>query len=136
MSQIDDGETLYRYVKPDVLPIGQEELPASIFNDSELSCDWKKLQSAPNLSPHVKNGKRLIVSIEICDGIRNPVNPKQTNVVVAEWKQDIIHDPKAAVETDIFTPNPSHALIKGKKKGAVTTAIRDNSTYTVVPAPS
>lgn len=131
MSHIEDGETLYRYANPNVFPQGQTELPISIFNDPEMSCDWQRMQAAPASSPHVANGRNMIVAIAVCDGIRNPTNPKRTAERVPDWKQDIVHDPLPH-KVDAFTPNPSHALIRGKKKGAVTSAIRDNSTYTVV----
>ena len=132
MTIIEDGEVLYRYADPRVFPVGQTELPTSIFNDPDLSCDWQKLQSAPASSPHVVGGRNMIVSIAVCDGIRNPVNPRRTAQLVPDWKQEILHDPLPAKPGDGFTPNFSHALIRGKKKGAVTTSIRDNSTYTVV----
>ncbi|MGL1892165.1 MAG: hypothetical protein OCD02_11105 [Spirochaetaceae bacterium] len=132
MSSIPDKEVLYRYVNPAVFPKDQELLPISIFNDKELSCDWKKIQTQPELSIHVTQGKNLIVSINICDDIRNPKNPKRVGEVVDPWKQTIIHDPLEDIEADPFTPNLSHALIKGKKKAAVTTAIRDNSTHIIV----
>ena len=134
MTIIADGETLYRYADPTVFPPGQVDLPVSIFTDAEMSCDWQKLQLAPEHSPHVRSGRRMIVSINVCDSIRNPLNPKRTGEVVPEWKQEIIHDPVEAVDGDPFTPNESHALIKGKKKGAVTSAIRSNSTYRIVDA--
>lgn len=132
MSNISDGEILYRYADPKVLPIGQVELPASIFTDSDLSCDWQKFQLAPASSPQVAIGRKLIVSITVCDGIRNPTNPKRTAQPVADWKQVIFHDPVPHREGDAFTPNPAHSLVRGKKKGAVTTVMRDNSTYTIV----
>ncbi|MEX5533236.1 hypothetical protein [Pseudomonas syringae] len=132
MSNILDGEVLYRYADPKVFPIGQTELPISIFNDINMSCDWQKIQPNPELSPHVTNGRNMIVSISICDGIRNPTNPKRTAQIVPDWKQDILHDPLPAQPGNAFTPNPSHALIRGKKKGAVTTVIRDNSTFEIV----
>lgn len=132
MSNISDGEVLYRYADPKVFPSGQTELPTSIFNDAEMSCDWQRVQANPELSPHVTNGRNMIVSISICDGIRNPTNPKRSAQLVPDWKQDILHDPLLAKPGDAFTPNPSHALIRGKKKGAVTTVIRDNSTYRIV----
>ncbi|MDN3615861.1 hypothetical protein [Vibrio gallaecicus] len=46
-----DGETLFRYADPKILPEGQEELPLSIFNDKEMSCDWDKYQKSPESSP-------------------------------------------------------------------------------------
>lgn len=132
MSYIQDGEILYRYADPAAFPEGQTDLPTSIFNDSELSCDWEKLQAAPASSPHVANGRRMVVSITVCDAIRNPTNPKRVGSCVPDWKQEILHDPKEEKEDDAFTPNESHSLIRGKKKGAVTTAIRDNSTFCIV----
>lgn len=131
MTNIVDGEVLYRYADPKVFPEGQTELPTSIFNDPDLSCDWQKIQCSPELSPHVTNGRNMIVSIAVCDSIRNPTNPKRSTQLVPDWAQDILHDPLPERQGDAFTPNPSHALIRGKKKGAVTTAIRDNSTYTI-----
>jgi hypothetical protein len=132
MSNIDDGQVLYRYADPAVFPKGQEELPISIFNDPNLSCDWQKIQDSPDSSPHVANGRSMVVSITICDEFRNPVNPKRTSQVVPEWKQEILHDPLEMKQNDPFTPNPPHALIRGKKKAAVTTGIRKNSTYQIV----
>ena len=132
MSNIQDGEVLYRYADPRVFPVGQTELPVSIFNDPNLSCDWQRLQLTPASSPHVAEGRNMIISIAVCDGIRNPTNPKRTAQLVPDWKQEILHDPLPKRPGDAFTPNPSHALIRGKKKGAVTTAIRDNSSYIIV----
>lgn len=59
MSNIQDGEVLYRYADPRAFPPGQIELPTSIFNDAELSCDWQRLQLAPATSPHVANGRNM-----------------------------------------------------------------------------
>ena len=131
--KIDDGEILYRYADPRAFPEGQNELPLSIFNDPNLSCDWQKLQFSPASSPHVAHGRNMIVSISVCDFIRNPVNPKRSTQQVPDWRQEILHDPIPLRPEDlVFTPNHSHALIRGKKKGAVTTAIRENSTFAVV----
>ena len=127
MTQICDGEILYRYAKPEAFPPGQEEIPTSIFNDKELSCDWEKLQANPELSLHVESGKSVIVAITVCDAIRNPVNPRRTNQMVDAWKQEIVHDPLAHDPSDNFTPNEAHALVKGLKKVAVTDALRQNS---------
>jgi hypothetical protein len=136
MSHIENGEILYRYANPNVFPTGQTELPTCIFNDIEMSCDWKRHQLEPTRSPHVAHGRNMIVSICVCDGIRNPVNPKRSTQVVPEWRQEILHDPLPHLPDNIFTPNPSHALIKGKKKGAVTSVIRDNSSYEIVAIPA
>lgn len=132
MTNIEDGEILYRYADPAAFPTGQTQLPTSIFNDSELSCDWKKLQTSPASSPHIANGRSMVVSIAVCDAIRNPTNPKRVGVRIPDWRQDIVHDPLTHRDGVSFTPNESHSLIRGKKKGAVTTAIRDNSTFFIV----
>lgn len=129
---IKDGEILYRYANPNILPEGQNELPLSIFNDPEMSCDWLKYQNAPELSPQVTYGRNMVISITICDDIRNPRNPKRAGEVVSAWAQQFVYDPVGDVPNDPFTPNESHSLIKGKKKSAVTTAIRNHSTYTVL----
>jgi len=132
MTAIADGEILYRYADPAAFPTDQKELPTTIFNDPQMSCDWQRLQVSPEQSPHVKNGRRLLVSIAVCDAIRNPANPKRSGQAVPDWKQEIVHDPVPEKENDPYTPNESHSLIKGKKKAAVTTAIRDNSTWRII----
>jgi len=129
---INDGETLYRYACPNIFPDGQNELPLSIFNDPEMSCDWMKFQEEPEDSPQVLCGRNMIISITVCDEIRNPRNPKRQGQIVGAWLQQFLHAPVEAVVDDPFTPNKSHSLIKGKKKGAVITAIRNNSTYRIV----
>ena len=129
---INDGETLYRYASPNILPEDQDELPLSIFNDPEMSCDWMKYQENPEASAQVAHGRNMVISITVCDEIRNPRNPKREGEVVSAWAQQFLHDPVVAVANDPFTPNESHSLIKGRKKGAVTTAIRRNSTFRVV----
>jgi len=132
MTDIVDGEVLYRYANPAAFPAGQEEVPLSIFNDPEMSCDWQRLQTQPEESLHVKSGRNAIISINICDAIRNPVNPKRTNSVVPDWQQKIIHDPLLADPTNPFTPNQAHALVKGRKKAAVLDALRTNSTLRII----
>jgi hypothetical protein len=127
MTDIADGEVLYRYANPAAFPPGQDEVPLSIFNDPEMSCDWERLQEKPEESLHVKNGRSVIVCINVCDAIRNPVNPKRTNTLVPEWQQKIVHDPLQADPANPFTPNEAHALIKGRKKAAVLDALRENS---------
>lgn len=59
--EIPDGEILYRYCSPDIFPDGQEEIPASIFNDKELSCDWEQYQKNPLNSYHIAEGKRCVI---------------------------------------------------------------------------
>lgn len=129
---IENGDTLYRYADPSVFPEGQELLPISVFCDKELSCDWANKQEEPENSPHITSGRNMIISISVCEAIRNPTNPKGRGEVVDSWKQDIVYDPLSEVVGDPFTPNDSHSLIKGRKKGGVTTALRDNSAYSIV----
>lgn len=129
---IKNGDILYRYADPQILPDGQTELPLSIFNDPKMSCDWMKYQESPECSPQVSHGRNMVISITVCDEIRNPRNPKRAGELVEAWSQEFLHDPVAEIKDDPFTPNESHSLVKGKKKGAVTTAIRSNATFTVV----
>jgi hypothetical protein len=124
---IADGETLFRFAKKEAFPPGQNELPLSIFNDPELSCDWKKFRENPLTSFHLTEGKTIIIEITICDDIRNPKNPKRTGEVVKEWKQEIIYAPITAEQDLTHGANLAHSLIKGKKKSAVTDALRKNS---------
>jgi len=119
MQEIDNDEKLYRYAKPSAFPAGQSEIPAVIFNDKELSCDWEKYQKNPQNSFHIKQGRKVIIEITVCEEIKNPTNPKRVGKVVLDWKQEVIYAPSKS--------NNSHSLIKGKKKSAVTTIIRDNS---------
>ncbi len=125
---IPNGETLFRFVNPDSLPEDQEDLPIGIFNDNELSCDWKKLRPDPGTSFHISEGKTLVIAIEICDEIKNPENPKRLGEKVEAWKQDVIHDPISNEEDPIHGENEAHSLIRGRKKKAVVDAIRDHST--------
>lgn len=119
MEEIKNGEKLYRYAKPSAFPEGQKEIPTVIFNDRELSCDWERYQKAPEKSFHIAQGKEVVIEITVCEDIKNPTNPKRSGEIITDWKQDIIHDPSKS--------NKSHSLIKGKKKSAVTSVIRDNS---------
>ena len=126
-TEIPDGEILFRYVKPAALPQGQQEIPPGIFNDSSLSCDWKKFQGAPQNSFHVSEGRSAIVAITVNDAIRNPRNPKRAGKVEPEWVQKIYHNPISAEEDPIHGENLAHSLIQGKKKFAVTQAIAEAS---------
>ncbi len=119
---IPDGEKLYRYVKPWAFPEGQNEIPYKIFTDPDLSCDWKKYQRSPEASRHITEGKTVIISITVCDEIRNPRNPKNYGKKETVWIQEIIHAP------DKNDNNFSHSLIKGKKGKAVQMAIQEAST--------
>ncbi len=129
---IENGEILYRYAKPKAFPEDQAEFPAYSLMDNNLSCDWAKYQGSPEDSIHVTEGKNLIVAICICDEVRNPRNPKGQGEIVAEWKQNIFHDPLEYEEGNKYTPNYAHSLIQGKKKAAVLATIRENSSMRIV----
>jgi len=133
MTETANGETLYRFAHPDAFPPGQVEIPASIFNDVNMSCDWQRVRPDPATSAQVSQaGRTVVVSISICDAIRNPTNPKRIGQVVPDWQQRIFHDPVAENPGDPYAPNEAHALIQGRKKGAVVDAIRANSTMAQV----
>ena len=127
MSEISDGEILYRYAKPGAFPQDQAEIPTAIFNDPEMSCDWAYYQTVPEQSFNIQHGRSVIIEITVCDEIRNPTNPKRAGEIVADWKQEIFHDPVELKADDPFTPNKSHSLIKGKKRGPVLASIREHS---------
>ena len=92
MCNINNNEVLFRYANPEAFPPGQKEIPLSIFNDPELSCDWEHYQKHPENSIHVtENKKTIIVSITVCDEICNPRNPKGNGDIVNDWKQKIYH---------------------------------------------
>lgn len=124
---IQDEEILFRYAKKEAFPAGQTELPSSIFNDPELSCDWKKFRADPLTSFHLSEGKTSIVAITVSNDIRNPQNPKRIGQVVPDWHQEIIYAPISAEEDPLHGENKAHCLIKGKKKAAVLDAIRASS---------
>lgn len=126
-NEIPDGETLLRYCDPRAFPPGQQEIPTSIFNDPELSCDWQRYRPDPLSSFHIAEGKTKVIAITVCDAIRNPRNPKRVGEVVPAWRQQIIHSPVAAAEDPMHGANPAHSLIIGKKKKAVQDAIVSNS---------
>ena len=126
-TEIPDGEILYRYCNPQAFPPGQLEIPTSIFNDQNLSCDWQQYRSDPTSSFHISEGKTRIIVIAVCDAIRNPRNPKRSGEIVPDWHQDIVHDPLTAEDDPIHGANPAHSLIIGKKKKAVQDALVYNS---------
>ena len=128
---IPNGEYLYRYVNPAALPEDQIEIPYGIFQDQSksLSCDWAAYQVEPENSIHIKEGKNVIVRIQVCEEIRNPYNPKQPKQLQPAWHQKIEHDP-IDIGEDIFHPeiaNSSHSLISGLKKAPIAKAIAENS---------
>jgi len=125
MADIPNGEILFRYANPAYFPPDQEEIPTSIFEDHDLSCDWELYQKAPQDSPHVTEGRSRLISIRVCDEIRNPTNPR--GVLKESAIQEILHDPLS--ENDDFGPNESHSLIRGNKKKEATRAICRNSTW-------
>ncbi len=120
---IPDGEILYRYAKPKAFPEGQTEIPVSIFNDPNLSCDWARYRPDPSSSFHTQIGNTVIVEITVCEEIKNPENPQRSGQIVPDWKQEVIHDPLTK-EHDPHGANEAHSLIKGKKKSAVVDAIK------------
>ena len=126
-NEIPDGEILYRFCKPEALPIGQSEIPTSIFNDKKLSCDWKRYREDPKSSFHISEGKSIVISITVTDEIRNPRNPKRAGEVVHDWKQKIYHDPISVADDSKHGANTAHSLIEGKKKIAVQEALVHNS---------
>lgn len=126
-TEIPDGEILYRYCNPLAFPPGQLEIPTSVFNDQNLSCDWQQYRLDPASSFHISEGKTKIIEITVCDAIRNPRNPKRSGEIVPDWHQDINHDPLSAEDDPIHGANPAHSLIIGKKKKAVQDALVDNS---------
>ena len=126
---IPNGEFLYRYAKPEAFPIGQSVVPVGIFIDNELSCDWEKYQKRPGKSFHIKQGRSVIIRINVCEEIRRPCNPRQPKQPQPQWEQEIIHSPIKKGE-DINNPkiaNFSHSLIKGLKRQHIVRAIADNS---------
>lgn len=124
---IPNDETLFRYAKPEAFPNGQQEIPVSIFTDTNLSCDWKKYRQDPSTSFHIEQGRSIVIAITVCEEIRNPRNPKNNGVIEEAWKQEIIHDPISQEDDPINVENYAHSLIRGKKKAGVTSAIRNNS---------
>ncbi|MDR1149762.1 MAG: hypothetical protein LBK66_14145 [Spirochaetaceae bacterium] len=117
-----------------MLPEGQTEIPASIFDDREMSCDWERYQKNPFASYHIEEGKICVIQIIVCDAIRNPTNPKRVGQVVPDWRQDIIHSPVAEVDDTVHGANQAHSLIRGLKKLPVREAIRDNALiYGIAP---
>ncbi len=129
MCDIPDGEILYRYAKPEAFPEDQHEIPPGIFTIEDLSCDWAKYHNRPDDSFHVAQGKSIIISITVCDEIRNPRKSKGSGQIVDDWKQKIFHKPITQEEDPLNGANPAHSLVRGRKKQAVTDAIRENSTW-------
>lgn len=124
---IPNGEFLFKYIYPKALPEGQNEVPKGIFQDKALSCDWECYQKNPENSYHILEGKNVIIRIEVCDDIRNPRNPKREGEMVDAWHQTIKHDPVSEEDDPVHGENYSHALIAGKKKGAVIKALQENA---------
>lgn len=126
MSEIPNGETLYRYVRPEAFPNGQSAIPAGVFQDTQLSCDWAKHQATPEESFHVGQGKSRIIVISVCDEIRNPRNPKRTGIIEPDWRQEIVHDP---VVDPTHGYLEAHSLIKGRKKKPICDVLIAHSTW-------
>lgn len=128
-NEIPDGEILFRYCYPSAFPLGQAEIPISVFQVLELSCDWKKYRSDPATSYHIEEGKTRIISITVCDEIRNPRNPKGKGLVVPDWRQEIIHNPICWLCDPCHGANKAHSLVKGRKKIAVCEVLVKNSIW-------
>jgi len=126
-TEIPDNEILYRYCNPGIFPKGQTKIPASIFNDPELSCDWERYQKDPFTSIQIAEGKTCVIKITVCDAIRNPTNPRNSGQVEPKWRQEIIHSPVAAEDDPVHGANQAHSMIRGRKKAAVQEAIRDHA---------
>ncbi len=126
---IPDGEILFRFANPKAFPDGQNDIPEGIYQDRALSCDWEKYRPDPKSSYHIAEGKTVIVMIHVCEEIRHPRNPKRAGEIVEAWKQEIIHDPVSAAQDLRHGANDAHSLIRGLKKKAVTSAIRDHSAF-------
>ena len=129
-NEIPNGETLFRYCLPSAFPQDQKEIPVSIFQiEKELSCDWKKFRNDPRTSHHVIEKRNRVISILVCDKIKNPTNPKRNGAPVPDWKQDIIYSPITAEEDLIHGENKAHSLIKGPKKIAICNIISQCSSW-------
>ena len=126
-SEIPNGEVLDRCAAAMPFPKTRWRYPPSLFGDIELSCDWAKYRVDPSTSFHVKEGKRRVIAISVCDEIKNPRNPKRIGEVVPAWKQEVVYDPIA--EDPVHGPNDAHSLIKGRKKMAVRDAIRAHARW-------
>lgn len=124
---IPDGEILFRFAKPEAFPQDQKEIPPGIFNDPNLSCDWKKHREDPFTSFHIKQGRSVVIQITVCDEIRFPRNPKRQGQFLPNLNQEILHNPVTEVDDTVNGANKAHSLIKGRKKAPVISAIIDNS---------
>lgn len=127
-SDIPDGEILFRYCNPGAFPEGQVEIPGSLFNYPELSCDWERLRPDPTTSFHLAEGKTRVIAITVCDAIRNPRNPKRGNLEPS-WRQEIIYAPVSDDDDALHGANEAHSLIRGKKKMAVRDALVAHSVW-------
>lgn len=115
---IPDGEVLWRYLKPEALPLDQPEIPVKYFTDKEMSCDWEHFLPDPKSSQYVYEYGYSIVRIEVNDKIRNVKDP--TGNPIPGLDQKVLYEP---------TPeNDAHSVINGSKKLPVQQAIRDSAT--------
>lgn len=126
-AEIPNGEILYRYAKPNLFPVGQDEIPLGVFNDESLSCDWSKHQLNPEDTFHISEGRTVIIEIKICEEIKNPTNPKNKGNIELAWKQEVVHDPLTEIDDPAHGANYSHSLIIGSKKKGVTDVLKSNS---------
>lgn len=130
---VKDNTEVVLFANPDVFPDGQMELPSSMIEDGKLSCYTCLDKETLRKSPHVEQGKTRLAFINICDAVRNPVNPKNGNKMEKAWHQSIIRDPLKPEDFEPESPfgkdelRSHHAEIVGKKKLPVKDAIRANA---------
>lgn len=123
---IPNGEVLFRYALPAAFPDGQIEIPSAVFIDINLSCDWERYRNDPTTSFHVAQGKRIVISINTCDEIRRPRNPRSIEVPSAF--QEIVHDPVTDPGA-LGGINDAHSLVRGNKKALAVAALQKHSTW-------
>jgi hypothetical protein len=111
--QITDGEKLFRYAKPAAFPVGQTQIPAGVYNDRELSCDWEKYRTTPETSFHVNEGKTLLIEITVHQDFRTLFNPR--GIRQSSWDQEIVHKPISDEDDKVHGKNDAHSLIIGNK---------------------
>ena len=125
--EIPNGEHLFRFFNPQIIPPGQTSIPLAIFNDTELSCDWEYYRSNPFDSFHIEEGCSRVIQITVCDEIKNIRNPLRIGEIVEAWHQNIIYNPVSKEQDEKHGENLAHSLIVGKKKGPVQKALQEHS---------
>ena len=126
-SKIPEGEHLFRYFNPIIIPEGQIDIPVAIFKDKELSCDWEYYKKNPFSSFHIEEGCSRVIQITVCEEIINIRNPRGKGEIVEAWHQDIIYSPISQEQDEKHGENPAHSLIIGKKRDVVCNALKEHS---------